>query len=275
MTTSPAVLMPFVAHRALGWEPIVIDESWDLLTIKKGFAYSVCKSMYCLECGLLFLDIRFSESEMKKLYEDYRETEYTELRNYYEPGYIARNNFLKAGNNYIHQVEDFLRPYMSQNLKILDWGGDTGVNTPFKDVAEYIDIYDISNKIKKNNISYVNLPEVFAREYSLIICSNVLEHVPYPYEILKKIFSIMNSSTILYIEVPYETLMFDKNEKLPDRKKHWHEHINFFSELSLKKLADSADFEIMSLRTIRVLTGGNFNTIFQIACRIKILTFTD
>jgi hypothetical protein len=275
MTSSPAVLMPFVAHRALGWEPVIIDESWELRTIEKGYAYSICKSLYCNNCGLLFLDIRFTDQEIKSLYNGYRGREYTRLREYYEPGYIERNEFLNKGNNYILLVEDFLKPYISEQIKILDWGGDTGVNTPFKDVAEYIDIYDISDKITNGNIAYVNLKETLSRTYSLIVCSNVLEHVPYPLEILEKIFNIMNNSTILYIEVPYENLMIDKNEKLPDRKKHWHEHINFFSELSLKKLAANANFEIISMRTIRALTGGNFNNIFQIACRIKIPLVID
>jgi hypothetical protein len=28
LKSSPAVLMPFVAHRTFGWKPAVIDKSW-------------------------------------------------------------------------------------------------------------------------------------------------------------------------------------------------------------------------------------------------------
>ena len=57
---SPAVLMPFISHRAFNWKPAQIDETWGLSTIKNGNAYSLCNSMFCNRCGFLFLDIRFS-----------------------------------------------------------------------------------------------------------------------------------------------------------------------------------------------------------------------
>src|SRR5665647_1136619 len=84
---SPAILMPFVAHRTFGWEPVEITDDWGLKTIRNGMAYSICNSIQCSNCGLLFLDIRFNESEMNSLYDGYREKQYTELREKYEPGY--------------------------------------------------------------------------------------------------------------------------------------------------------------------------------------------
>lgn len=267
--SSPAVLMPFVAHRALGWEPVIIDASWGLKTLKNGHAYTVCKSLFCRECELLFLDIRFSESEMMSLYNDYRGLDYVTLRDYYEPGYAARNNFLNNGNDYISKVEDFLRPYISSSLRILDWGGDTGINTPFKDIAIDLDIYDISGKSVCSEGDFVSLNEALLKSYSLIICSNVLEHVPYPKESLRQIRGIMNDDAILYIEVPYEELMLDENAVLPEDKKHWHEHINFFSEKSLKILIKNAGMEILNIKKLSAKTGGNFSNIFQIACKIE------
>ncbi len=71
-TKSAAVLMPFVSHRALGWRPVRIDESWGLDTIPSGNAYSLCNSVQCKACGALFLDIRFSDIEMGSLYHEYR-----------------------------------------------------------------------------------------------------------------------------------------------------------------------------------------------------------
>ena len=65
---SPAVLMPFIAHRIYQWEPVLIDESWGLQTISDGHAYSLCHSLLCLDCHLLFLDIRFSNAESSRLY---------------------------------------------------------------------------------------------------------------------------------------------------------------------------------------------------------------
>jgi hypothetical protein len=146
LKSSPAFLMPFVAHRTFGWEPVVIDESCGLATIKPGNAYSICKSLYCNDCGFLFLDIRFSDIELSNLYRDYRGIEYNSLRESYEPGYTKRNDNLNAGIGYIEDIEKFLKPYLRFPITILDWGGDTGKNTPFKNNNEAFDIYDISNK---------------------------------------------------------------------------------------------------------------------------------
>ena len=64
--------MPFISHRAFNWRPVVIDETWGLNSIKKGNAYSLCNSLFCKRCGFLFLDIRFSDDELSRLYENYR-----------------------------------------------------------------------------------------------------------------------------------------------------------------------------------------------------------
>lgn len=110
---SPAILMPFVAHRVFDWRPVEVDESWGLNTIKNGHAYSICNSLCCNDCGLLFLDIRFSDEELSYLYRNYRDAEYTDLRESYEPGYKARNNLLIKEVNYMPDVEEFLKPFFS------------------------------------------------------------------------------------------------------------------------------------------------------------------
>ena len=72
LKNSPAILMPFISSRVFGWDPVLIDNSWGLNTIKDGNAYAICKSLYCTICNFLFLDIRFSDSELRNLYFDYR-----------------------------------------------------------------------------------------------------------------------------------------------------------------------------------------------------------
>jgi hypothetical protein len=94
---SPAILMPFVAHRAFGWAPVTIDESWGLKTVSEGLAYSLCNSLLCRDCGLVFLDIRFDNEALSRLYADYRGEDYIHLRDTYEPGYRSRNDDLQQG----------------------------------------------------------------------------------------------------------------------------------------------------------------------------------
>ena len=268
---SPAVLMPFIAHRIYQWEPVVIDESWGLNTIATGHAYSLCHSLLCQDCHLLFLDIRFSDAELSRLYQNYRGHEYTELRERYEPGYKERNDGLNQGINYLEAVEDFLAPHLPANIALLDWGGDTGINTPFKhDEANSIHLYDISGAKTIGRIKNVSLQTATQNVYDLVVCSNVLEHVPYPKHLLNQIKQVMQPSTVLYLEVPRENLVRDNPIPitLMCKKKHWHEHINFFSESSLMALLQGAGFSVLSFKIHDIYSEGTLHSQFMVACTI-------
>jgi hypothetical protein len=261
--------MPFVAHRTFGWEPVTIDNTWGLSTIKNGKAYSICKSLYCDDCGLLFLDIRFSENELSNLYEDYRGKEYNQLREKYEQGYTLRNINLNAGITYIKDIEDFLISHLIFPISILDWGGDTGKNTPFKDKTETFDIYEISNKKVIDGAKRVSKKEVNSKKYKLIVCSNVLEHVPYPSDLLSDIIKSMDKESILYIEVPIESVTLNHQSDLHILMKHWHEHINFYSEKSLYSLVENVGLEVKEFKRLQVKDVGQSFWVFQVACNLK------
>lgn len=269
--TSPAILMPFVAARTFGWHPVEISDDWGLHTIKNGMAYAICNSLNCQSCGHLFLDMRFSDREMSNLYKNYRGAEYVQLREKYEPGYSARNDALNNGVSFIDEVETFLMPYISGDLTVLDWGGDTGVNTPFKSIAKNIDIYDISNKEAIADINSISLDEALKKKYQLIVCSQVLEHTPYPTIVINMIAQTMGPSSILYIELPCESLVRDSsdNKNLAVKKKHWHEHINFYSESSIRALLLFCGLELIDLEIKKVPIPFNQAAyIFQVAARL-------
>ncbi len=267
---SAAILMPFVAHRVFGWKPIQIDASWGLETIKHGMAYTLCNSTLCSDCGFLFLDMRFSESELASLYQGYRDEKYSELRETYEPGYKQRNADLVSGVNYVEQVESFLAPRLSFPVRILDWGGDTGKNTPFKQKNRVFHIYDISNKEPIAGARRIDKAEALRTHYDLIVCSNVLEHVPYPAELLLEIRPVMQAGTILYVEVPYEEIMrtADRDQALHTKKRHWHEHINFYSMESLRRLLAACGYKILEMRLLRVCVFDTTYNQLQLACTI-------
>jgi len=266
---SPAVLMPFIAHRVYGWEPVVIDESWGLQTISGGHAYSLCHSLLCEDCHLLFLDIRFSDAEISRLYKEYRGCEYTTLRDRYEPGYKGRNLALLGGIDYLDAIETFLAPHLPQTITLLDWGGDTGVNTPFKrEDANTIHLYDISGTETTGKINKVSRQTAVQTRYDLIVCSNVLEHVPYPKDLLEDIKSVMQASSVLYLEVPFEKLVRENPEPLSrlKKKRHWHEHINFFSENALLALLRTAEISILAFKIHEIYNEGTIHRQFMIAC---------
>lgn len=266
LRSSPAIMMPFVAHRALGYEPLDINESWDLRTIKSGTAYQLCKSLQCCSCHHLFLDIRFTNEEMAALYDDYRGPAYTALRDHYEPGYRKISDAFKHPIHHMHLVENFIAPYLNPHFNILDWGGDTGINTPFKNKAETIHIYDISNKTPEFGFKSIPRSALTGTIYDLIVCSHVLEHIPYPADIVKEIMSIMTGKTLLYIEVPSEMIMQDKSTRPTAhfRKRYWHEHINFFSDQSLHALLESCGLKMLAIKEEPIASHTNTGAIFQI-----------
>ncbi len=183
--------MPFISHRVYNWEPALIDNNWGLQTIPLGHAYALCNSLLCIKCGLLFLDIRFSELEMGRLYKNYRDDSYSNLREHYEPSYRVRNEGLIQGVNYLKEVEAFLKPHLPDTLRVLDWGGDSGINTPFKERKDNeIHIYDISGIEVTERFRKVSIETAKLFSYDLIVCGNVLEHIPYPIHILSVVLTL-------------------------------------------------------------------------------------
>lgn len=253
---SPAILMPFISDRVFNWLPFEIDESLGLRTIKQGNAYALCNSLLCKNCHHLFLDMRFGGEEMEKLYQDYRGEWYVKQREFYEPGYREKNEALGKGYNYREKIEWFLKPHIKNNPTILDYGGGSGINTPFRETIR-ADIYDISNKTSPSR-----------SQYDLLICSNVLEHIPFPAEVLKKISWYMDKTSILYIELPHENLIRESLylDKVNTKKKHWHEHINFFNSKSIVEMLSRAKFNILEFRSLPI-TNETSDEVFQFICK--------
>jgi hypothetical protein len=271
LQAAPAILMPFVADRTFGWVPALIDASWGLNTIPHGMAYTVCRSLQCANCGLLFSDIRFAANELERLYSGYRGAAYTALREIYEPGYTLRNEALGQQIDYGGFLEQFLEPLLPAGpLAILDWGGDNGKNTPLRSRARCHDVYDISNIPVIAGAQAVSLEQTVANTYDLIVCSNVLEHVPYPSDLLLDIQQAMTPQSLLYIEVPFEEIMRMYGVQALTHKKHWHEHVNFFSPASMLKLLANVGLETISLNVDATITAGMKSSyLMQIACRLK------
>jgi len=267
LRSSSAIMMPFISHRVFGWQPTRIEEHWGLKTIPSGMAYALCNSLFCDECELLFMDIRFSDDEMGRLYRNYRGAEYTKLRDFYEPGYESRNLELAQPLVYLRETEDFLRKFIRRPQVILDWGGDTGVNTPFKDVAE-VNIYDISEKLDGEGASVSDKHRLRSKSFDLITCCNVLEHVPHPSNVLAEIKEFMAEATVLFVEVPFETLRVQNTSAdVLQMKRHWHEHINFYSEMALRSLMRHSSLQVLALRSIATNEKGNQDHVFQLICR--------
>jgi 2-polyprenyl-3-methyl-5-hydroxy-6-metoxy-1,4-benzoquinol methylase len=217
--------------------------------------------------------MRFDDEELGRLYHNYRDKNYSKLRNRYEPGYNSINKIQNLPINYIKNVENFLTPFLKFPIKVLDFGGDDGHNTPFNNSQNIIHVYDISNKAVKRGVKNVNKKNML-KKYDLIILSQVIEHVSYPKVIIEEVKSILDKNSILYIELPLEKLLQNIWEgggrkeflKCLKKKKHWHEHINFYSKKSLVKLLGQCGLKIikMNILTVEIYKSAE---VIQIACK--------
>jgi SAM-dependent methyltransferase len=217
--------------------------------------------------------MRFDDEELGRLYKNYRGKNYLKLRSKYEPGYNLINKIQNLPITYIKNVENFLTPFLKFPIKVLDFGGDDGHNTPFKNSKNIIHVYDISNKVVKKGIKNVNKKNML-KKYDLIILSQVIEHISYPKVIINEIKNILDKNSLFYIELPLEKLFKkiwhggQRKEflKCLKKKKHWHEHINFYSKKSLVKLLSQCGLKIikMNILTVEIYKSAE---IVQIACK--------
>jgi len=237
----------------------------------KGHVIKEYFANYFLHMSDVTSDIWFADGEMNRLYRDYRGTDYTALREKYEPGYSLRNRALQGEVKYGQLIDSFLAPFISkQALSILDYGGDSGKNTPFRHRARQHDIYDISNNTVVSGARAVSRKQAIEKYYDLIVCSNVLEHVPYPSGLLEDIRRIVRPETVLYVEVSFEDVMRDYPETAIAHKKHWHEHINFFSTSAVHSLLSNLGFKIKAFHAEAIITVGlKSSYMMQVACDLS------
>lgn len=274
ISRSPAVLMPFIAERVFGWVPTEITADWGLRDLKLGQAYSICNTLKCDDCGLIFLDIRFDDSEMAALYSGYRGEEYNKLREKYEPGHTVRNQWrIDKGFSHVSIVEAYIASHIGTPSKVLDWGGDTGINTPFKGRVMAHHVFDISDKPVIKNATRVTADEASQNNYDLITLMHVLEHIPYPQGTLNEIRKAMHKGTILYIELPYEELIrlnSSPSSSPYKQKRHWHEHINFYTEQSINSLLSACGLKKIDLSILKVspseVTSSKDGYIYSVLC---------
>jgi len=267
---SPAVLMPFVAKRVFGHEPVEITAAWGLRDLKPGMAYTLCNSLQCQDCGALFLDYRFGDEQMAALYRGYRDEAYTRERDRYEPGYatMAAKDFAHR-HAYLAEVEAWLSPRLPERPAVLDWGGDSGINTLFLGNERLIHIHDISGTDVVQGTEKVTAEQLQQHSYDLVACCQVLEHVPSPLELIRQIIPALAPQTLFYLEVPYEPLMREHpgSRKLAPLKRHWHEHINFFTETSVRRLLERAKLQVLDFLELHIDLGWRKGTVMGVLAK--------
>jgi hypothetical protein len=218
----------------------------------------------CLNCEFSFYEKRFSDEELANLYQFYRSKKYLKLRNKYEFWYTeSRQRALENNPKIIDEREQSLikiltknNIQLAKNNYVLDYGGNDG--SLIKNLTNKAYVFDVNNAKLVKNVKRLKKDNNLAM-FDLTICSNVLEHINNPYKFIKNISSKLSKGSYLYIDVPNENPMSIRSRIISLAKScleivsvkfnlslfTMHEHINFFSELSLCKLVKNLEMEVL------------------------------
>jgi hypothetical protein len=247
----------------------------------------------CQTCRFMFYNPRLDDSELRRLYANYRSHEYQQMRYASEPWYTSKFNTDLASEASYTIRRSKLAPIFHQHLKdrkirrVLDHGGDRGdLVVGLLENAEPF-VYDISGISAATGVTSVGDPA--ACKADLIINSNVLEHVGFPRDLLTEIFQASPEGGLIFVEVPCETplgisrvarriaqmaLMSLTHPTLaphvirPATLYMMHEHINYFTEASLTTLMRASGGRVIASGTYPLSArAGNAGVAWCIASR--------
>lgn len=170
----------------------------------------------CTRCDYKFFS-RYPIFILNALYDKYRDSEYFEARNNWEPWYGKNENnaFIEGQQLEIRRYRFYdliLASGMSLNLEsCIDFGGDLGQYIP-KEITGRRYVVDFSSRIRKSDSDIVFVPEISNINHSvdLIMCCMVLEHLNDPLKIVKEIKDKLNLKGLFYIEVPQDSFQVSK-----------------------------------------------------------------
>jgi SAM-dependent methyltransferase len=220
--------------------------------------------MCCKSCKFIFFNPRFEAEELAVLYSGYRDENYQKQRQAYEKEYTPElNHAIGFHPAQIQSRKKNLLEILKSNVDVnrindvLDFGGDKGQYIPDEIPKKFV--YEISDVEPVPGVTmFKKLPD---KKFDFIMCSHVLEHVPFPSEVVEQIKKVANQDSVIYFEVPYE--IYSQNLLKRLAKQAWftvpalfrivwmptmHEHVNIFCLNSLKRLCFEAGLEVFYIQ---------------------------
>lgn len=227
----------------------------------------------CLNCSFIGAKYAFSDDAIGRLYSDYRSSTYNEERIRYEPTYAALAKDVGACDQEVKTRVGGLTAWLvdkidcKSDFSMLDFGGSDGRFLPKLDGRKYV--FEISDISPLEGI--VRIPrENELTTYSYVQIAHVLEHVPEPLALLKRVSSFVKPSGYLYIEVPQELTDAEIAELKIGPARHGltiHEHINTFCRSSITCLVEAACLDLISIQSTPVDLGWATSTLIRALCR--------
>lgn len=205
----------------------------------------------CPACNFAFFDQRLEATEVQRLYQGYRDADYTRRRVHFEPYYhVLRESIEDRRAAYrsgrIDGMKGLFRDLPGPFDRILDYGGEAD-GWLAKGVFPHgnVSVFDLSFDAA--------LPAPASQD--LVLCSNVLEHVSFPGPFLAELAGFLKPGGWIALEVPYERPE-DPAALAAHGALQLHEHISFFSPEALVRLVIQGGFRpVGPIRIYQDLVG--------------------
>jgi 2-polyprenyl-3-methyl-5-hydroxy-6-metoxy-1,4-benzoquinol methylase len=234
--------------------PFLADRIWKQRAAKATL-------VQCGACSFQYFIPRLSEAEERRLYDEYRGSESQQKRFRFEPWYTPEFNAKlfseQAMDGRRQQVAKILHEHLPENEihRALDFGGAKGELLRGLIPGAQVFVYDISSVEPLEGVKTVELNSGLKSD--LVVCSNVFEHVASPRKLLQELLSFAAQGSYVFIEVPDESPAAWKTRAkrlaqlavlalsrpttafsmMRSRTLNvMHEHLNFYSQRSLRAL---------------------------------------
>ena len=218
-----------------------------------------CHIMFCRRCGMVFFNVGYTNSQATTLYTDYKGAKYNKVRYECEPWHkkqIENLNFKPLSKSSAQDInpkpvveteqQAFIRSLIKQNVSTntifknaLDYGGGGGPALP-DGIFTNKYIYDIGGEPPLNDSKFIR--EIKHNFFNFVMASHVLEHLTDPLKAIDEIKNSLVDGGLFYVEVP----MQPEVSSFLSRRIVMHEHINFYSPLSLILSLENNGFKIIS-----------------------------
>jgi SAM-dependent methyltransferase len=223
----------------------------------------------CTSCGLIFQKEILSDFLMEKLYEKWIDPKlvFDEEERTFRIDYYAR---------YSQEIATLIAYFnvAPTQLKFLDFGMGWG---KWLKLVQGFGVKTFGTELSESRINYarqfginvISWQELANHKFDLINTEQVFEHIPNPLETLLHIKKSLNSGGLIKISVPNGSRLKNRLNELDWKaekgsRKSFNpvsplEHINCFSNNSIKVMADKAGLKqvIIPLHLQYTLIGGN------------------
>lgn len=228
----------------------VADANWsyrdDFATLLKIGAEETFDIVRCNECQFIYTGALPDAEFLHTLYDRVIDLNSDSSRLRYSHDYARRLSYLSTlARLHSDQIND---------LKMLDYGAGFGQTSRLL-AAQGIDVVAFeTSALRRNDLAKIPIHVADSKTkiieqgpYSVVICDNVLEHVPNPKAELAFFKSVIKRGGILFISVPsYEPTELDRLISSQHMSLNPWEHLNYFDVKHLDAMTEEFDWVPLS-----------------------------